>query len=221
VVSSEGEAELNNLKCYIHQATGVRFFWDEQSKFLIWWRFQWLSKYTNNLVYFFSANCYHSSKLVKERYESRKNYLKNRTKAEDIQLSVAVEGVITFLDGLNAVIEGVGLPEFPIRSAWMNWNFADPHTYGVKSPEMVKYCVGQVQAALASDGVEDIDRIKEYQLKLSELHLMLIMITSQQTKDELQYEQYLRISRQSQCYTISLTIEVCSFLSTGLIYSIH
>jgi len=40
---------------------------------------------------------------------------------------------------------------------------------------------------------------------------MLIMITSQQTKDELQYEQYLRISRQSQCYTISLTIEVCSF----------
>ena len=48
--------------------------------------------------------------------------------------------------------------------------------------QMVKYCAGQVQAALASDGVEDIDRIKEYQLKLSELHLMLIMITSHQTR---------------------------------------
>ena len=66
-------------------------------------------------------------------------------------------------------------------------------TTGVKSPEMVRYCYEQIKVAKAHDFVNE-DKFHSYLQGLKRLHLMIIMGSSQQTKDELQFKQYLKIT---------------------------
>jgi hypothetical protein len=152
---------------------------------------------TSNFIFLFSACCHYQHNLMRERCYARRRYTKERNipqdKLEEIsKINQAAGNATQFLCSAVDVFSEIDHPSIPVRSGWMHWSVVDITT-GVKSPEMGRYCYEQIKAATAHDS-EHEDKFQSYLQDLKRLHLMIVMVTSQQTKDELQLEQYFKIT---------------------------
>ena len=75
----------------------------------------------------------------------------------------------------------------------MTWNVGDTKMDQYCSEKMQKYCDREGQKALEFDGVKDDNKIN-YMSKVIKLHKTIIMLNSQQTKDEVELTQYLQLA---------------------------
>ena len=66
----------------------------------------------------------------------------------------------------------------------MTWNIGNYNNDRYRSKMMQNYCDKEREKALEYDRLEDED-YKHYMFKLTKFHSMLLLLTSQQTNDEL------------------------------------
>lgn len=108
----------------------------------------------------------------------------------------SVKAISQFLNDVESAYATVGPPTakvIPSRLNWREWNVADISFDDCRDPTFIQYCQDERAKAVETDRISNADT-KLYLESQKQMHYFLCLLTSEQTKDELQFEQYLRLT---------------------------
>jgi len=198
------DCKLFGYEYIVDNVTGVRsFVKDDQRYYRLG---DWLSLRqiinglqlagdTSNAAAIWNYACLASIKKISldiEREKEKRMWARDKSYIND-----SIQAISQFLKDVECAYERVGPPNsndgIPSRINWREWNVADTTFDDCRSPSFLRYCQEERAKALQIDGISDADT-KLYLESQTQMHYFLCLLTSEQTKDEKQFEQYLRLT---------------------------
>mmetsp|Transcript_4269 Transcript_4269/g.9680 ORF Transcript_4269/g.9680 Transcript_4269/m.9680 type:complete len:595 (+) Transcript_4269:153-1937(+) len=200
--SVDNDVNLQGFECCMEKS-GARYFKFQNQKYFRLGDYQRIDQIlegldacggNGNCVVSFSYNCQHQYDLLKNAHKRKnKRIRESKDKIDNKGMCTSVDEATRFTKDVLLAHTIEGSPERIEREKWMCWNVADESADGSRNEEMRRYCLDERETALQFNELVG-DQGNHALMNWVKVHFLLAMITSERTRDEMQFRQYLQLT---------------------------